>query len=123
MSGPSVDNEPSVGAALERIVLATQRVIGNRVDLAFLEAREMMAVTFRGLLALGLSLGLLLLAWVAASSMLVFLLMNVLSRSGSLAVVSGINFVVGMVLLRSALGRFESAISYVETRPTHAPRE
>lgn len=110
------ENEPSVASALERIVLASQRVLGDRIDLAFLEARELLTITFRGLLALGLALGLLLFAWVAASSMLVFLLLGVMSRSASLGVVAAINLVLGGVLLRIALSRIDAITSFVETR-------
>lgn len=113
---PVAENEPSVTSALERIVLASQRVVGDRIDLALLELRELLAITFRGLLALGLALGLLLFAWVAASSMLVFLLLGVMSRSAALGVVAGINLVLGGVLLRIALSRIDAITSFVETR-------
>lgn len=113
---PVVENEPSVASALERIVLASQRVVGDRIDLALLEVRELLAITFRGLLALGLALGLLLFAWVAASSMLVFLLLGVMSRSAALGVVAGINLVLGGVLLRIALSRIDAITAFVETR-------
>lgn len=116
MSAPTAENEPSLTSALERIVQASQRVIGDRVDLVVLETRELLALTFRGLLALGLAIGLLLLAWLATSSMLVFLLLNAMSRSGALAIVAGINLVLGAVLLRIALSKIDTATSFTESR-------
>jgi hypothetical protein len=111
-----VENEPTIASALERIVIASQRVIGDRIDLVFLEARELVSVAFRGLLAIGLAIGLLLIAWVAASAMLVFLLLGTMSRSGALAVVSGVNLVLGVMLLRAAFSKIDAAVSFVDPR-------
>ena len=102
------------------MVLAFQRVIGDRIDLAFLEARELLAVTFRGLLALGLAIGLLMLAWLATSSMLVFLLLGAMSRSAALGMVAGINLVLGAVLLRVAFSKIDLAVSSAESRRSSA---
>ncbi len=117
MNAQTVENEPSVVSALERVMLASQRVVGDRIDLVFLEVRDLLVLTFRGLLALGLAIGLLLLAWVSTSAMLVFLLIEVMSRSAALGLVAGVNCVVGAVLLRVALSRIDATVSSAENAP------
>jgi uncharacterized membrane protein YqjE len=123
LNAQTVENEPSVVSALERIMLASQRVVGDRIDLVFLEVRELLVLTFRGLLALGLAIGLLLLAWVSTSAMLVFLLIEVMSRSAALGLVAGVNCVAGAVLLRVALSRIAATVSSAETRRSDALRK
>lgn len=123
MSSPLAENEPSITSALERIIIASQRVIGDRIDLVFLEARGLLAVALRGFLALGLAIGLLLLAWVAASSMLVFVLLGAMSKGGALAVVAAINLVLGLMLLRTALAKIDVAVSSAEARRRADPQE
>jgi uncharacterized membrane protein YqjE len=106
---PAVETEPSVTHALERVFAASQRVVQDRTELVFLEVRELLASTFEGLLALGLAIGLLLLAWVSATAMMVFLLIEVIPRSSALGVVAIVNLVVGGVLMRVAMSKAAAA--------------
>jgi uncharacterized membrane protein YqjE len=99
------ENEQSVAAALERVLNASQRIVQDRTDLVFLEVRQLVGTTFEGLLALGLAVGLLMLAWVATISMLVFLLSEVMPRSAALAAVAAVNLAGGLVLLRVAMSK------------------
>ena len=116
MNPDAVETEPSVTHALERVFAASQRVVQDRTELIFLEVRELLASTFEGLLALGLAVGLLLLGWISATTMMVFLLIEIMSRSGALGVVTVVNLVVGAALLRIAMSKAAAA------RTVPAPR-
>ena len=109
MNPQAVETEPTVTHAVERVVSAGQRVVQERTELIFLEVRSLLESTFEGLLALGLAIGLFLLSWISATAMTVFLLLDVMSRSSALGVVTGINLLVAAILLRVAMSKASSA--------------
>jgi uncharacterized membrane protein YqjE len=112
MSLPAVENEPSIGSALERVMVASHKVVQERTELVFVEVRELLEATFEGLLALGLAIGLFLLAWVSATAAMIFFLMEVWSRSVSLAVAAVINIALGAVLVRVAMAKAKTATRF-----------
>ena len=117
---PALENEPSIGSALERVVTASQKVVQERTELVFLEVRELLAATFEGLLALGLAVGLLLLAWVSAVAAMIIFLTEVMSRSSALAVAASVNIVLGAVLVRVAMSKAATATTF--DSPRHHPQ-
>ena len=77
-SGPSRDNlddDPSVASSLEHLAVASQGVITKRIDLALLEARELLSRTFQGAALVGLGAALAAAAWFAAAASLVLLVL------------------------------------------------
>jgi uncharacterized membrane protein YqjE len=111
-----LENEPSLGSALERVVAASQKVVQERTELVFLEVRELLAATFEGLLALGLAIGLLLLAWTSAIAAMVFFLMEVMPRSHALAVAACVNIGFGALLIRVAMAKAATATKFDSPR-------
>jgi len=112
----AVENEPSLGSALERVVSASQKVVQERTELVFIEVRELLSATFEGLLALGLAVGLLLLAWVAAVAAMIIFLTELMPRSGALAVAALVNVTLGAVLVRIAMSKAATAVTFDSPR-------
>jgi uncharacterized membrane protein YqjE len=112
----AVENEPSVTSALERVVSASGKVVQDRTELIFIEVRELLQTTFEGLLALGLAIGLFLIAWSAGVAALIIFLTQVMSRSGALATAAAVNVVVGVALVRFAMSKSAAATSSTTTR-------
>jgi uncharacterized membrane protein YqjE len=104
-----VENEPSVTSAVERVISASQKVVTERTELVFIEVRELLRATFEGLLALGLAIGLFLMAWTAAVAAFIIFLTQVMSRSGALATAAALNLVLGVVLVRIAMSKSAAA--------------
>jgi uncharacterized membrane protein YqjE len=107
----AIENEPSVTSAVERVISASQKVVTERTELVFIAVRELLGATFEGLLALGLSIGLFVMAWTAAMAALIIFLTQVMSRSGALATAAVLNLVLGAVLIRIALAKATTARS------------
>ena len=116
MSLHAVENELSVTSAVERVISASQKVVTERTELVFIEVRELFRATFEGLLALGLAIGLFLMAWTAAVAALIIFLMQVMSRSGALATAAGLNLVLGVLLVRVAMSKSAAATSVFANR-------
>ena len=112
----AVENEPSVTAAVERVINASQKVVTERTELVFIEVRELLRGTFEGLLALGLAIGLFLMAWTAAVAALIIFLTQAMSRSGALATAAALNLVLGVVLVRIAMSKSAAATSAFANR-------
>ena len=112
VSLPAVENDPSISSALERVVVASQKVVQERTELVFFEVRELLEATFEGLLALGLAIGLFLLAWVSATAAMIFFLMEVMARSVALAIAAVINIAFGAVLVRVAMAKAKTATTF-----------
>ena len=122
MSLHAVENEPSLASALERVVSASQKVVQERTELVFLEVRELLSATFEGLLALGLAIGLLLLAWVSAVAAMVLFLMEIMPRTTALAAAAAVNVLFGGVLIRVALSKAALAVTFDSPRRRSSAR-
>jgi uncharacterized membrane protein YqjE len=105
----AVESEPSVTSAVERVISASQKVVSERTALVFIEVRELLRATFEGLLALGLSVGLFLMASTAAVAALIIFLTQVMSRSGAVATAAVLNLVLGALLVRIAMSKAAAA--------------
>ena len=116
MGLPAVENEPSVTSALERVLSASQKVVQERTELVFIEVRALLASTFEGLLALGLAVGLFLIAWTAAVAALILFLMQIMSRSGALGTAALVNVVVGAMLVRFAMAKATAASNAINNK-------
>jgi hypothetical protein len=112
----AVENEPSVTSAVERVISASQKVVTERTELVFLEVRELLRASFEGLLALGLAIGLFLMAWTAAVAAFIIFLTHLMSRSGALATAAALNLVLGVVLVRIAMSKSAAATSAFANR-------
>jgi uncharacterized membrane protein YqjE len=106
----------SVTSALERVISASQKVVTERTELVFIEVRELLRATFEGLLALGLAIGLFLIAWTAAVAALILFLMQMMSRSGALATAAALNLVLGAALVRLAMSKSAAATAAMQNR-------
>jgi uncharacterized membrane protein YqjE len=110
------ENDPSVTSAVERVISASQKVVTERIELVFIEVREMLRATFEGLLALGLSIGLFLMAWTTAVAALIIFLTQFMSRSGAVATAALLNLVLGAMLVRIAMSKAATATSAFANR-------
>jgi uncharacterized membrane protein YqjE len=94
---------PSVPAALEKIATATQRVVTKRIDLFLLENRELVKdlAVKAGFVAFGTITALA--AWFSGIAALVLFLMPQWSLAAKLLAFTGINLIVGAVVVAMSL--------------------
>lgn len=84
--------EPSLGTGLERVLLASQRVLFARLDLLLLEMHDAMTRTLRAVLLGGLAVGIGLGGWFALLAGIVLALGDLLGNGPSLLIVGVLNF-------------------------------
>ncbi len=87
--------------ALERLFLASQRVLFARLDLLLLEIHDAMTRTLRAVLLGGVAVGIALGGWFAIIAGVVLGLGEVIGKGPSLLVIGLLNFVlaIGVILL------------------------
>ena len=83
-----------MATAIERLLLATQRVLFSRLDLLLLEVHDAMTRTVRALLLGGLAIGIALGGWFAMLTGVVLALGDDIGKGPSLLLVGLINFAV-----------------------------
>ena len=91
--------DASVAGAIERLFLASQRVLFARLDLLLLEIHDAMTRTLRALLLGGLAIGIALSGWFAIIAGVVLGLGEVIGKGPSLLVVGALNFVLAIAVL------------------------
>ena len=89
-------DEPSLAAAVERLLLASQRVLFARVDLLLLEIHDTMTRTVRALLLGGLAIGIGLGGWFAMLTGFVLALGESIGKGPSLFLVGITNFAIAL---------------------------
>ena len=82
--------------ALERLFLASQRVLFARLDLLLLEIHDAMSRTLRALLLGGVAIGIALSGWCALVAGVVLGLGEMIGKGPSLLVVGVLNFVLAI---------------------------
>jgi hypothetical protein len=93
--------DASMTGALERLFLASQRVLFARLDLLLLEIHDAMTRTLRAVLLGGVAVGIALGGWFAIIAGVVLGLGDVIGKGPSLLVIGLLNFVlaIGVILL------------------------
>ena len=123
--GTRTSGEPSASSALERLASASQDMIGKRVDLALLEAQELLSRTLRGA-ALG-ALGMILAAaaWFAVAACVTRLMTEDAGVVVRLAIFGLLNAAgaVGLVTLAIRRGRQQAAPVRPDGTVTRLPAE
>jgi hypothetical protein len=104
-----VDGDRALPGALDRVLQASQRMLSDRVDLVLLDVQSVLGLVVRGLLAVGLSAALFLIAWLAAMGILLVLCAGAMPRPAALALVVAANAAAGSALLAVGLRRIEAA--------------
>ena len=95
------NGDASMTGALERLFLASQRVLFARLDLLLLEIHDAMSRTLRALLLGGVAVGIALSGWCALVAGVVLGLGEVIGNGPSLLIMGLLNFVlaIGGILL------------------------
>ncbi len=92
---PALPSEPSVGAALERVIDLSQEVVVDRIELLQVESQARLLAFARRAAGLGIATFVLLLAWVLLAAAVVAALANRLPLEGALAIVAAVHAAVG----------------------------
>ena len=94
-----VSAEPSVGTGLERVLLASQRVLFARLDLLLLEIHDAMTRTLRAVLLGGLAVGIGLGGWFAMLTGIILALGETIGKGPSLLLIGGLNFAIAITAI------------------------
>jgi hypothetical protein len=102
-----------MATAIERLFLASQRVIFARLDLLLLEIHDAMTRTLRALLLGGVAVGIALGGWFAMLAGVVLSLSETIGKGPSLLVIGVLNFglAIGLILLLVRESRRPPAVS------------
>jgi hypothetical protein len=91
--------EHSVGAALEHVIVASQRVITDRLDLLRLEVSESVGHGLRGVLLISAGVLVSCCAWLALTGAMLAILTNYLSLPVCLLIVATLHAGAGSILI------------------------
>ena len=112
--------DPSISSSLEHLVSGSQGVITKRIDLALLEARELLSRTLQGAVLVGLGILLVAAAWLAATACLVLLAIPEASWVGRLAAFALVNGITALGLIMFALRHNEPSTAVRDNPPAPA---
>ena len=88
-----------MAAALERLLLASQRVLFARLDLLLLEIHDAMTRTLRALLLGGVAIGIAIGGWFAVLAGIALALGEVIGKGSALVVIGVLNFALAIGLI------------------------
>lgn len=102
------DGDESLLTAVVDVLDASQKIVLDRIDLAWIEGRSAATALATALVLALLGLAFLLVGWCALNACAVLLLAGVLTTAQSLGVVAGVNLVVGAIALVLARRRADT---------------
>ncbi len=121
-TGAEGDGDGTLLTAVVDVLDAGQKIVLDRIDLAWIEGRATATALATALVLALLGLAFLLVGWCALNACVVLLLAGVLTTAQSLGLVAGVNFAVAAVALVLARRRADTSTGS-ERAVDHAPGE